>query len=253
MKTATTQQLVELTGLDAKRLKDLAAGNKIPEPDGDTWPLYETVQALCKFASGSRSQALRDYYDTIAGAALGLGITKELLKKAKRAGCPAFRSNRVYTQPLIAWICKQTRPEHTMDDAKARMVAAQAAMLETKARAQARELVPMSEAIANGFVAWSPFRAAIREAPGQLAPRCNPENPAQALRTLQDWSRNTLTRLYAHLVRTAENFDPDHRAPIPPADDGDAGRLGGETHSVSRTDEPRPLQPGPEGIPPGTA
>ena len=49
------------------------------------------------------SEPLRTY-DSLAGAAAGLGLSIDVLRAAKRAGCPAFRSNRVYSSELLAWL-----------------------------------------------------------------------------------------------------------------------------------------------------
>lgn len=51
---------------------------------------------------------LPDYWDTMKQAAAALGSPISLLKKAKGAGCPAFRGSRVYRKELEVWI-KQNR------------------------------------------------------------------------------------------------------------------------------------------------
>ena len=47
------------------------------------------------------------YFDSQASAAAALGIDIEVLREAKRQGCPAFRSGRVYRDELLKWL--QTR------------------------------------------------------------------------------------------------------------------------------------------------
>ena len=47
------------------------------------------------------------YFDSQASAAAALGIDIEVLREAKRQGCPAFRSGRVYRDELLRWL--QTR------------------------------------------------------------------------------------------------------------------------------------------------
>lgn len=46
-------------------------------------------------------------WPSIASAAGALGCDKELLREAKRQGCPAFRSHRVYEADLLPWVVKQ--------------------------------------------------------------------------------------------------------------------------------------------------
>ena len=49
---------------------------------------------------------LPDYFDSQQSTAATLKIDILDLREAKRAGCPAFRSGRVYTQPLLKWLAK---------------------------------------------------------------------------------------------------------------------------------------------------
>lgn len=44
------------------------------------------------------------YFDSMAAAASVLGIDIEVLREAKRQGCPAFRSGRVYREELLSWL-----------------------------------------------------------------------------------------------------------------------------------------------------
>ena len=43
------------------------------------------------------------YFDSQAAAAAALGIDIDELRNAKRRGCPAFRSGRVYGDELLRW------------------------------------------------------------------------------------------------------------------------------------------------------
>jgi len=43
------------------------------------------------------------YFDSQASAAAALGIDIHELREAKRQGCPAFRSGRVYRDELLSW------------------------------------------------------------------------------------------------------------------------------------------------------
>jgi hypothetical protein len=55
------------------------------------------------------------YFDSIAAAAAALGTDIEELREAKREGCPAFRSGRVYRDELLTWLearaLEETRSE----------------------------------------------------------------------------------------------------------------------------------------------
>lgn len=44
------------------------------------------------------------YFDSQASAAAALNIDIEALREAKRQGCPAFRSGRVYRDQLLSWL-----------------------------------------------------------------------------------------------------------------------------------------------------
>jgi hypothetical protein len=46
------------------------------------------------------------YFDSQASAAAELKISIDEIRWAKRAGCPAFRSGRVYKKPLLKWLAK---------------------------------------------------------------------------------------------------------------------------------------------------
>jgi hypothetical protein len=49
------------------------------------------------------------YFDSQASAAATLRIDISELRQAKAEGCPAFRSGRVYTAPLLAWFTEKRR------------------------------------------------------------------------------------------------------------------------------------------------
>jgi hypothetical protein len=46
----------------------------------------------------------RTFYDSISQASVTLNISQEVLKAAKAAGCPNFKSSRVYVDGLKKWI-----------------------------------------------------------------------------------------------------------------------------------------------------
>jgi|SRR4030095_8001001 hypothetical protein len=58
------------------------------------------------------------YFDSQASAAATLGIDISELRRAKAEGCPAFRSGRVYTAPLLAWFAEERQRRADLGVAK---------------------------------------------------------------------------------------------------------------------------------------
>ncbi len=56
-----------------------------------------------KKASTSKIELLPPYFDSQASAASSLAINIDIIREAKRCGCKAFRSGRVYSKPLLEW------------------------------------------------------------------------------------------------------------------------------------------------------
>ena len=46
------------------------------------------------------------YFDSQASAAAVLKISIDEIRRAKREGCSAFRSGRIYKKPLLKWLAK---------------------------------------------------------------------------------------------------------------------------------------------------
>lgn len=57
------------------------------------------------------------YFDSQASAAATLKIDIYELRDAKAAGCPAFRSGRVYRDELISWLKEHRSSRKKVDDA----------------------------------------------------------------------------------------------------------------------------------------
>lgn len=53
------------------------------------------------------------YFDSQAQAAAALNVEIEVLRQAKRDGCTAFRSGRVYREPLVAWLAQRRQSPGT--------------------------------------------------------------------------------------------------------------------------------------------
>ncbi len=58
------------------------------------------------------------YFDSQASAAATLKIDISELREAKSEGCPAFRSGRVYTAPLLAWFAEKRRRSREVGNTK---------------------------------------------------------------------------------------------------------------------------------------
>jgi hypothetical protein len=58
------------------------------------------------------------YFDSQAQAAATLKIDISELREAKAEGCPAFRSGRVYTAPLLAWFVEKRRRSREVGNTK---------------------------------------------------------------------------------------------------------------------------------------
>ncbi len=56
------------------------------------------------------------YFDSQASEAATLKIDIRDIREAKKAGCPAFRSGRVYEKPLLEWLARN-KPKRKTDSA----------------------------------------------------------------------------------------------------------------------------------------
>jgi hypothetical protein len=65
------------------------------------------------------------YFDSQASAASVLNIDIDVLRDAKAAGCPAFRSGRVYKKELQEWLRKNARKKSSVRNADDEIVSAQ--------------------------------------------------------------------------------------------------------------------------------
>lgn len=86
-------------------------------------------------------------YDSIAQCAHATKIPATLIKKAKRSGCAAFRSNRVDLSALLEWIFSQAEGGENWIDFRAKY----AALREKIEHDKRAELVVEKEATAQGI------------------------------------------------------------------------------------------------------
>ena len=71
------------------------------------------------------------YFDSMAAAAAVLGIDVEVLREAKRQGCPAFRSGRVYRDELLRWLREKHVQKRRLDQIDARGRTGQSVIAQT--------------------------------------------------------------------------------------------------------------------------
>lgn len=80
--------------------------------------------------SNPRAPSGKRTFDSMAQAAGMLGLPLVVLRGAKSQGCPAFRSNRVFEEPLMEWL----RTHKQSGDAPADMPQAKLAVVLEQAR-----------------------------------------------------------------------------------------------------------------------
>ena len=71
------------------------------------------------------------YFDSMAAAAAVLRIDIEVLREAKRQGCPAFRSGRVYRDELLRWLQEKHLQKLRLDQTDARGRTGQSVIAQT--------------------------------------------------------------------------------------------------------------------------
>lgn len=129
-------------------------------------------------------------YDSLSQAA-GVGIPLAVLKTAKAAGCPAFRSNRVYTLELTIWLANQLQTGG--DETKELLDLKTEQALETRERRKklemqnnetSKQLVPRTLCQEIVGAHGSQIRQCIMDQAQRIASQCNPEHPEVAAAAL---------------------------------------------------------------------
>ena len=128
-------------------------------------------------------------FDSMQQCAASTGVPLGRLKSAKRSGCGAFRSNRVYSAELLVWFANPDASAETIDFLfeKAREAKARADLLEMKRSRGEKETVHIEEAEAMIRSALQPVRELLLSAPSTLAARCNPTDPTIARAAVTAW------------------------------------------------------------------
>ncbi|HNQ90858.1 MAG TPA: hypothetical protein PKM73_19765 [Verrucomicrobiota bacterium] len=143
----TVDQLVKLSGLTDRRLRELAAEGWFPKPVNGQYQLVPTIQGLLRYyREREQSRVMLDAYDSIGACAAATGIPLSTIKHAKRQGCSAFRGSRVYLGGLLRWMFES--PERSLvnyDQERAQHIILQNAKLKVELRNLKRELIPVEE------------------------------------------------------------------------------------------------------------
>ena len=145
-------------------------------------------------------------FDSLGSCASVTGIQLSVLKRAKRAGCPAFVNSRVELGPLLAWLFK--RGHDVTEDWSGRLLAAQARLEELKLEELEKSLVPMATArkVINDVL--GPLKIEMMSASATLSSRCNPGDPELARIAIADWARQTLQNASDAITREAPESEP---------------------------------------------
>jgi hypothetical protein len=99
-KTVTTDDLNHAV----RKVQDIAAAVKKAREKKTLSQNDVDLILSCAPSSPGRPRGEKEYYDSMQQCAAKTGISLDLLKAAKRAGCPAFRGPRVYMEELREWL-----------------------------------------------------------------------------------------------------------------------------------------------------
>lgn len=115
-------------------------------------------------------------YDTLAGAAAGLGIPPAKLRRAKRMGCPAFRGGRVHVAELVEWLRTMPSTEGKVgverEQAETRRTLAAARMAEHRLRVAKGTVIGFEQAKRVFGLCAAKVKTRVLAAASKLAPLC---------------------------------------------------------------------------------
>ena len=90
--TIAPAQLVRLSGLTERRLRELAAEGWFPKPVNGQYQLVPTIQGLLRYyREREQSRVMLDAYDSIGACAAATGIPLSTIKHAKQIGRASCR------------------------------------------------------------------------------------------------------------------------------------------------------------------
>lgn len=158
-----TAQLIRLSGLTDRRLRELAREGWLPAPDNGRYQLVGAIQGLLRYyRERDEKRTVHESYDSITSCAAGTGIPTTAIKHAKRSGCGAFRGSRVYLAPLIRWLFETpNRSPVNYEQERAQHVVLQNAKLKVQLRELKRQLIPVDEVSHLGAELGSAIRKVL--------------------------------------------------------------------------------------------
>ena len=161
--TIDTAQLIRLSGLTDRRLRELAREGWLPAPTLGQFQLVGAIQGLLRYyRERDEKRSVQDSYDSIASCAAATGIPTTAIKHAKRSGCAALRGSRVYLAPLIRWLFETpNRSPVNYEQEKAQHVVLQNQKLKVQVRRMKQELIPVEEVSHLGAEVGSAIRKVL--------------------------------------------------------------------------------------------
>ncbi len=195
--TITIANLVRLSGLTDRRLRELAGEGWFPKAVDGQYQLVPTIQGLLRYyREREQSRIMQDAYDSIGACSAATGIPVSTLKHAKRQGCSAFRGSRVYLAALLRWMFESPdRSRVNYDQERAQHVVLQNAKLKVELRQLKRELLPVEEVAHLG----AELGAAIRKVITRLhrtAPSLEGQSVAMIEARLKEEENDILKQLH---------------------------------------------------------
>jgi hypothetical protein len=143
-------------------------------------------------------------YPTIGACSGATGVPVSVLRRDKRAGCPAFAgSSRVDSGLWLRWHFSQSEEASILLDPsqekakldESKRLAQEMENAVTVGQLQKRETIER-EVWELGLL---PLRQAIEAMPGSLASQCNPDNPKLAQTVLEGWKEQTKKQIKARV------------------------------------------------------
>ena len=139
--------MARLADLSERHLRRLADDGWFPPPARNQYPLVDAIRGLLRYYREQHDNpTLRDVYPSFESCAAGTGIPLELLKRAKRQGCPALRRNQVQLGPFLRWwYTSGEKATINYDGERAEQMVLQNTKLRLALRRLKRELVPAED------------------------------------------------------------------------------------------------------------
>ncbi len=194
----TPERFAQLTGIPVARLRQLAAEGFFPKALEGNYKLSDALSGILRYYRES-SQKL-PVYDSIDQCVGATGISRSVIKIAKKAGCDAFSSNRVHLAKLLAWMFDPKNGSKgatlTIDDFKRKKVQEEARLLELKRQKAERELVSVEDVKRWTAEAVYATKVVLLSVPGKLAPQVVGLPIAEAEIRLRDAVHEALMKLH---------------------------------------------------------